>query len=151
MISVHTSVSSLFYVHNIFWICASVHGFVRTTDLVLNEGTTQEVIAMILDVKGNTLVEPASTQVRNFGFSFTCIYSSNGGGPQAVGELWMCVGKDTTFMCRVIQACLHKVGFLAFKLASCSISVYSWSVCSSNNNFKDEVDWTGLDSQKRQK
>ena len=83
---------------------------------------------MILDVKGSTLTEPASTRVVNFGFSFTCIDSSNGGGPQAVGELWMCVGIATTFMCCVInciQACFHKVGFLAFKLASCGISVYS--------------------------
>ena len=95
---------------------------------MLSEGTTQEVIRMILDVKGSTLTEPASTQVLNFGFSFTCIDSSNGGGPQAVGELWMCVGIATTFMCCVINcihAFLHKVGFLAFKLASCSISVYS--------------------------
>jgi len=43
---------------------------------------------MMLDVKGNTIMEPASTRVLNFGFSFTCIDSSNGGGPQAVGELW---------------------------------------------------------------
>ena len=54
---------------------------------------------MILDVKGNTILEPASTRVLNFGFSFTCIDSSNGGGPQAVGELWMCVERDTTFSC----------------------------------------------------
>ena len=54
--------------------------------MVLNEGATQEVIRMMLDVKGNTLTEPASTQVLNFGFTFTCIDSSNGGGPQAVGE-----------------------------------------------------------------
>ena len=95
---------------------------------MINEGATQEVIRMVLDVKGSTLTEPASNRVLNFGFSFTCIDSSNGGGPQAVGELWMCVGRDTTFKCCVInciQACLHKVGFLAFKLASCSISVYS--------------------------
>ena len=85
---------------------------------MLNEGATQEVIRMILDVKGNTLTEPASTRVLNFGFSFTCIDSSNGGGPQAVGELWMCV---------------HKVGFLAFKLASCSISVHSRSVYKQQN------------------
>ena len=79
------------------FVCFLVHGFVQTTDLVLNEGATQEVIRMILDIKGYTLTEPASTRVLNFGFSFTCVYSSNGGGPQAVGELWMCVGKDTTF------------------------------------------------------
>ena len=80
---------------------------------------------MILDIKGNTLTEPASTRVLNFGFSFTCIDSSNGGGPQAVGELWMCVERDTTFKCYVInwlQTCLYKVGFLTFKLALCSIS-----------------------------
>ena len=52
---------------------------------------------MILDIKGNTLTESGSTRFLNFGFSFTCIDSSNGGGLQAVGELWMCVGKDTTF------------------------------------------------------
>ena len=94
---------------------------------MLNEGATQEVILMTLDIKGSTISEPASTRVLNFGFSFTCIYSSNGGGPTAVGKLWMCVGKDTTFKCYVIvfQACLHKVGFLAFILASCSISVSS--------------------------
>jgi len=83
---------------------------------------------MILDVKGNTLLEPSSTRVLNLDFSLTCIDSSNGGGPQAVGELWMCVERDTTFMCCVInciQACFHKVGFLAFKLAPCSSSVYS--------------------------
>ena len=55
---------------------SSVHGFVQTTDLVLTEGDTQEVITMMLDVKGNTLTEPASTRVLNFGFSFTCIDSS---------------------------------------------------------------------------
>ena len=54
---------------------------------MLNEGATQEVIRMILDVKGNTFLEPASTQVLNVDFSFTCIDSSNGGGPLAVGEL----------------------------------------------------------------
>ena len=71
---------------------------------MLNEGATQEVIRMILDVKGNTLTEPASTRVLNFDFSFTCIDSSNGDGPQAVGELWMCVENDTTF------SCLHAMG-----------------------------------------
>ena len=88
---------------------------------MINEGATQQVIRMMLDVKGNTLMEPGSTRVLNFGFSFTCIDSSNGGGPQAVGELWMCVGRDTTFKCRVInciQVCLHKVGFLAFQFSS---------------------------------
>ena len=68
-------------------VCSLVHGFVQTTDRDLNEGATQEVIRMILDIKGNTITEPASTRVLNFGFSFTCIDSSNGGGPQAVGEL----------------------------------------------------------------
>ena len=87
----------LYLQHNYcVFVCFLVHGFVQTTDLVLNEGGTQEVITMILDIKGNTLTEPASTQVLNIGFSFTCIYSSNGGGPQAVGELQVCVGKDTT-------------------------------------------------------
>ena len=78
---------------------------------MLNEGATQAVIRMIMDIKGNTLTEPASTRVLNFPFSFTCIDSSNGGGPQAVGELWMCVGIATTFTCCVInciQAFLHK-------------------------------------------
>ena len=60
---------------------------------MLDEGSTQEVIRMILDVKGNTLTEPASTRVLNFDFSFTCIDSSNGGGPMAVGEL--CVLGET--------------------------------------------------------
>ena len=83
------------YIYNKLCICSSVHGFDRTTDLVLSEGATQEVITMILDVKGNTLLEPASTRVLNFGFSFTCIDSSNGGGPQAVGELWMYLGIAT--------------------------------------------------------
>ena len=62
----------------------SVHGFVQTSDLVINEGATQEVITMILDVKGNTLRE--TTRVTAFDFSFMCIDSSNGGSPQAVGE-----------------------------------------------------------------
>ena len=117
--------SPIFTTHCVF-VCSSVHGFVQTTDLVINEGATLQVIRVVLDVKGNTLTEPSSTRVLNFGFSFTCIDSSNGGGPQAIGELWMCVGRDTTFMYCVInciQACLHKVGFLAFKLASYSISV----------------------------
>ena len=86
---------------------------------MLNEGSTQQVITMIVDIKGNTLTEPSSTRVLTFDFSFTCIDSSNGGGPQAVGELLMCVEIDTTFMCCVInciQACLHKVGFLASSL-----------------------------------
>ena len=78
----------LFYVYNIFCICSSVHGFERT-DLELNEGDALVVISMILDVKGSTTSEPASTQVITFDFLFTCIDSSNGGGPQAVGELWM--------------------------------------------------------------
>ena len=78
----------LYLQHNYcVFVCSLVHGFVRTTDLVLNEGATQEVIRMILDIKGNTLTEPASTRVLYFGFSFTCVYSSNGGGLQAVGEL----------------------------------------------------------------
>ena len=118
----------MFYTYDIWCVCSSVHGFVQTTDLVLNEGTTQEVITMIVDIKGNTLTEPANTRVLNFGFSFTCIDRSNGGGPQAVGKLWICVRRATIFKCCVIhciQACFHKVGFLAFKLASCSISVYS--------------------------
>ena len=50
---------------------------------------------MMLDVKGNTITESASTRVLNFGFSFTCIDSSNGGGPHAVGELWMYLGRAT--------------------------------------------------------
>ena len=70
---------------------------------MINEGATLQVIRVVLDVKGNTLTEPSSTRVLNFGFSFTCIDSSNGGGPQAVGELWMCVGRDTTFMYCVIN------------------------------------------------
>ena len=86
---------------------------------MINEGAIQEVITMTLDVKGDTLMEPSSTRVLSFGFSFTCIYSSNGGGPMAVGELcW----EITTFMCCVItciQACLLEVGFLAFQFASC--------------------------------
>ena len=75
----------LFYIY--VFVCSSVHGFVRATDLVINEGATQEVIEMRMDVKGNTRIEPASTRVLNFGFSFTCIDSSNGGGPMALGEL----------------------------------------------------------------
>ena len=78
----------LFYVNDIFCICSSVHGFERT-DLELNEGVALVVILMTLDVKGSTTLEPASTQVITFDFLFTCIDSSNGGGPQAVGELWM--------------------------------------------------------------
>jgi len=74
---------------------------------VLNEGATQEVITMILDIKGNTITEHASTRVLNFGFSFTCIDSSNGGGLQAVGELWMCVRRDTTF-----KGCVIKLAFI---------------------------------------
>ena len=114
----------LFMTYFVF-VCSSVHGFVQTTDLVINEGATQEVITMTLDVKGNTLRE--TTRVTTFDFSFMCIDSSNGGGLEAVGELWMYVGRATTFRCHVInciQACLHKVGFLAFQFASCSISVY---------------------------
>ena len=60
---------------------------------MLTEGATQEVITMVLDVKGNTLTEPSSTRVLNFDFSFTCIDSFNGGGPMAVGELWTCKNK----------------------------------------------------------
>ena len=94
----------LYLQHNYcVFVCFLVHGFVQTTDLVLNEGGTQEVITMILDIKGNTLTEPASTRVLNFNFSFTCIDSSNGGGPLAVGELWTCVERDTTFKCCVIH------------------------------------------------
>ena len=59
---------------------------------MINEGATQEVIRMALDVKGDTRIEPASTRVLNFGFSFTCT-----GGPQAVSELWMCVGTITLY------------------------------------------------------
>ena len=70
---------------------------------MLNEGYRQEIFTMILDVKGNTLLEPGSIRVLYFDFSFTCIDSSNGGGPLAVGELWMCVGRDTTFKCCVIH------------------------------------------------
>ena len=76
----------LFYIYDIF-ACSSVHGFVQTTDLVINEGATQEVIRMRLDVKGDTRNESASTRVLNFGFTFRCIDSSNGGGSQAVSEL----------------------------------------------------------------
>ena len=77
----------LFCVYAYSLFNSSVHGFVRTTDLDLTEGTTQEVITMILDIKGNTISEPVSTRVLNFSFSFTCIDSSNGGSLQAVGEL----------------------------------------------------------------
>ena len=87
-----TPVLVIFTTQCVFF-CFSVHGFVQTTDLVLNEGATQEVIRMVLDIKGNTLTEPASTRILNFGFSFTCIDSSNGGGPRAVGELWTCKNK----------------------------------------------------------
>ena len=76
---------------------------------MINEGATQEVIGMRLDVKGDTRTEPASTRVLNFGFSFTCTDSSNGGGPQAVSELWMCVGTITFKCCMIncIQACFN--------------------------------------------
>ena len=67
------------------FVCSSVHGFVQATDLVINEGATQEVIRMMMDVKGNTSRE--TTQVTTLDFSFMCIDSSNGGGLQAVGEL----------------------------------------------------------------
>ena len=75
----------LFYIYDIL-VCSSVHGFVQTTDLVVNEGATQEVIEMRLDVKGDTSTEPASTRILNFDFSFTCTDSSNSGGPQAAGK-----------------------------------------------------------------
>ena len=105
---------------------------------MINEGATQEVITLVLDVKGNTFTEPASTRVLNFGFSFTCIDSSNGGGPQAVGELWICVGIATTFRCCVInciQACLHKVGFLAFQISSLyHLYILMISVQATNSN-----------------
>ena len=71
-----------------FMLCLSVstvHGF-DTTDLELEEGAALQVISVLLDVKGNTVVEPADTQIQNFDFSFTCIDSSSGGGPQAVGK-----------------------------------------------------------------
>ena len=67
------------------FVCSSVHGFVQTTDLVLDEGAAQEVIRMMMDVKGNTSRE--TTQVTTLDFSFMCIDNSNGGGLQAVGEL----------------------------------------------------------------
>ena len=85
----------LYLQHNYcVFVCSLVHGFVQTIDLELTEGATQQVIRMILDVKGNTLLEPGSTRGLNFSFTFTCIDSSNGGGRQAVGELWMCVGRE---------------------------------------------------------
>ena len=83
----HLSTVNLLLLYIYVFVCSSVHGFVQTTDLELNEGATQEVISMMMDVKGNTFMEPASTRIFNFGFSFTCIDSSNGGGPMAVGEL----------------------------------------------------------------
>ena len=55
--------------------------------MVINEGATQKVIRMMMDVKGDTRIEPASTRVLSFGFLFRCIDSSSGGGPMAVGEL----------------------------------------------------------------
>ena len=64
---------------------STVHGF-DTTDIELDEGASQQVIRVMLDVKGNTAMEPAVNRIQNFGFSFTCIDSSNGGGPQAVGK-----------------------------------------------------------------
>ena len=102
----------LFCIYNTMclFFCSSVHGFVQTTDLVINEGATQEVITMVLDIKGNTITEPASTRVLNFGFSFTCIYNSNGGGPQAVGELW-------TWTLKQIGCFNHRVVTLVGRLA----------------------------------
>ena len=76
---------------------------------MLTEGATREVIAMILDVKGNALLEPASTRVLNFDSSFTCIDSSNGGGPQAVGELWM-LGE--TLHLSVVRFTVFKYAFI---------------------------------------
>ena len=76
---------------------------------MLNEGDTQEVIRMILDIKGNTITEPGSTRVLNFNFSFTCIDSSNGGGPQAVGELWM-LGE--TLHLSVVRFTVFKYAFI---------------------------------------
>ena len=87
--TLNLSLAVLFLQHSYCYLFVAyiVHGFVRTTDLELTEGATQEVFRMMLDVKGNTLLEPASTRVLYFGFSFTCIDNSNGGGPQSVGEL----------------------------------------------------------------
>ena len=92
VIYLNTVNQSLFNTY-VYLFNSSVHGFNQTTDLVLTEGATQEVIRMTLDIKGSTITEPGSTRVLNFGFSFTCIDSSNGGGPQAVGEL--CVLGET--------------------------------------------------------
>ena len=86
----------LFYIYDIFF-CSSVHGFVRTTDFMIDEGATQEVITMMMDVKGETRLEPPSTRVLNIGFSFTCIDSSNGGDSQAVGEFGCVLGEPLHF------------------------------------------------------
>lgn len=66
------------------FVCSSVHGFVETTDLIINEGATQLIIRMMMDVKGNTHRE--TIRPTTFNFSFMCIESSNGSGLQAVGE-----------------------------------------------------------------
>ena len=64
------------------FVCSSVHGFVQTNDLVINEGATQEIITMTLDVKGNTFREPAPA-TESFGVQVRCIDS---GGSQTVSE-----------------------------------------------------------------
>ena len=64
---------------------SSVHGF-HTTDLSLSEGDPLSTILVTLDIKGNTLVEPGSTQITTFNFSIACLDSSNSDGFQAAGE-----------------------------------------------------------------
>ena len=68
----------------IAFVCSSVHGF-QPTDLLIEEGDTQETIQITLDIKGDTLAEPADTRITSFEFQITCLGSSSSDGPPASG------------------------------------------------------------------
>ena len=68
----------------IVFVCSSVHGF-QPTDLSIEEGDTEKTIQITLDIKGDTLTEPADTRITSFEFQITCLGSFSSDGPPATG------------------------------------------------------------------
>ena len=62
------------------FVSSSVHGF-KTTSLNVSEGDPLQTIQVALDIKGNTLREPAPA-TETFGVQVRCTDS----GPQTVSE-----------------------------------------------------------------
>ena len=75
----------------------SVHGFRDdSTNLSVAEGEAQRVIAITLDAKGSSLLDPSPILI--FGFQITCLGNSSGGGVRVPGKSWIHIARTFIFL-----------------------------------------------------